>query len=65
MWIISQKNGVEIKKIIHKQLKVILKLATSINILVLIYYKRYFCNKHKYNECCLKKVIDINFKCLN
>ena len=33
--------------------------------LVLIYYKRYFCNKHKYNECCLKKVIDISFKCLN
>ena len=31
--------------------------------LVLIYYKRHYCNKHKPNECPLAKYINLKFKC--
>lgn len=31
--------------------------------LVLIYFKRHYCNKHKSNECPLAKVININCSC--
>lgn len=31
--------------------------------LVLIYYKRYFCNKHNPNSCPLKDCVEIKYKC--
>ena len=31
--------------------------------LVLIYYKRYFCNKHNYEKCLLKDYLNLKYKC--
>ena len=31
--------------------------------LVLIYYKRHYCNKHKPDECPLAKMVHTSFKC--
>ncbi len=31
--------------------------------LVLIYYKRNFCNKHKYKDCPLQKIMNIKYRC--
>ena len=39
------------------------KNATWFCHLVLIYFKRYFCNKHEFKNCPLKNYINLKYKC--